>query len=193
MNQDRLEKAFEELSSSFSEGAPATVESKLKTAFRRHHLRRKRQRQATIGLAFISLVVVLSAIIFKSRAVHVQPQQSVVVNGAPKISPPSQTPTSEVATAIPPHGGPRLVAKLNRPSRSRLTLTAPASASFVSLPTYDAAFSDGAVRIVRVNLTKTDLYQMGAPQLSYPGANQTVADVMFDRDGIPIAVRRIGK
>src|SRR5262249_26054197 len=109
MNQDRLEKALEELSSVVPKGAAATLEANLKAAFRRYHVRRKRERQASLGLACISLVIIVGAIIFKSRGVRMQPEQSLVVNGAPKISPPGPAPTRDVSLGVAPRGGSRLV------------------------------------------------------------------------------------
>lgn len=193
MNQpeDRLAKALEALSAAMPEGAPPTVESNLKAAFRRHHLRRRRQRQAIFALTLASCMIILGAIILKSRSIRVQPDHPLVAERNPENPAPIKSTSPNTDTIRTPHG-PKMVIKFAKPVRARLDSPAPDS-SFVSLPSYDAAFSDGGVRIVRVNLSSSDLYQIGAPQLSYPGVSRTVADVMFDRDGIPIAVRRIGK
>jgi hypothetical protein len=63
----------------------------------------------------------------------------------------------------------------------------------VSLPSYDPAFSQGGFKIVRVGLTGADLVQLGAPQPSDLAGRRVLADVMLDRDGIPVAVRTVGR
>lgn len=193
MNQteDRFEKAFAALSGAGPEGAPASVESNLKAAFRRHHARRRRRRHAILALTIGTCAIITGTVILRSRSVRVQPDHPLVAGYKPVPSAPVQKPSPD-ASSTKPTFEPKIVRKSIKPARGRPALPAPDS-KFISLPSYVAAFSDGGVRIVRVNLSNSDLYQMGAPELSYPGASRTVADVMFDRDGIPIAVRRVAK
>src|SRR5436190_1808928 len=64
---------------------------------------------------------------------------------------------------------------------------------FTSLASYDPAFSKDGFKIVRVGLSSAELSQMGAPSYVYPAGRRVLTDVVLDRDGIPVAVRTVGR
>lgn len=195
-SNEHLARAFETLADSAPDGASLKTELALMDSFRQHHVRRKRQRQAISLLTFCLCLITVALVVLKSRSLPVQPQMPILALQTPDKSTTANQSTSN--RPLPenqtpnPRRNPTVVAKLNKPVRPRPRASSP-SGDFVSLPSYDAAFSNGGFKIVRLGLTRTDLYQMGAPQVGDLAKGQILADVMLDRDGIPIAVRRIGK
>ena len=188
--EDRITRAFEALSASSPDGAPPTVANSLQETFRRHHLRRRRQRQVIGIVGVLTCMAAVAFISWRSSSPRVEPRQTFIAKETPDKLPPPPSPSPNDLRPAPRPQNRDVIAKSNRPPHARIS-SASSRSQFVPLPSYNAAFSNGDVRIVRLGLTNTDLHQMGAPQLGYPGASRTLADVMLDADGIPIAVRRV--
>jgi hypothetical protein len=63
--------------------------------------------------------------------------------------------------------------------------------AFVPLPAYDSATSTTDVRVVRMEVTGSDLMMVGAPVSAELADNRMLADFVVGSDGTPYAVRLV--
>src|SRR5258707_10246624 len=76
--EERLSEAFQALSEESLQGAPAEIGLSVKTAFRQHHLLRRRQRRL-IGVAALGACVVIAAVaVSKSWSAQRREDQSTL-------------------------------------------------------------------------------------------------------------------
>jgi hypothetical protein len=181
----RLTGALRGLAASSRQGAPTEVGAGLATAFRRHHARRRLVRR--VSVATLAACIILAASLLSMRSPHQEPAKAVVheqPNGVPAKAPEAVT----VAKAVPTPA---------RPVKGHLKLKAANSSlassrrQFLALPGYDPAVPADELRVVRVQVPASALWQMGAPVSPDSGARRFMADFVVSQDGTPYAVRLV--
>ena len=192
MNQseERLAQAFQALSAESPQSAPAEVGLALQDAFRRHHVRRRRQRRLITGGVLGACLVVAAVLLSKSRSSGLQEKQPTLATRQEQSLP---NPETRSLGAVPNNTRVKsTIASLQKVHR-KARPSANVAGNFTSLASYDPAFSKDGFKIVRVGLSSAELSQMGAPSYVYPASRRVLTDVVLDRDGIPIAVRTVGR
>jgi hypothetical protein len=192
MNQseERLAQAFQALSAESPQSAPAEVGLALQNEFRRHHVRRRRQRRLFMAGA-LGVCLVIAAVLFsKSRSSGLQEKQPTLATKQEQTLPLRES-TPDVSVPDSQQARPA-IASLPRTHR-RAQPAANVAGNFTSLASYDPAFSKDGFKIVRLGLSSAELSQMGAPSYVHPAGRRVLTDVVLDRDGIPIAVRTVGR
>ncbi|HLK07391.1 MAG TPA: hypothetical protein VKV30_05610, partial [Candidatus Angelobacter sp.] len=183
----RLTRALRGLAASSHRGAPADVGASLATAFRRHHARRRLVRRVSVGAIAAGLAVVVGLMSLGSHAPHQVPGKTVVreqPSGVPAKAPEDVI----VAKAVPTP--PRPVRKRAKPQAANSSL-ASSSRQFLALPGYDPGVPADELRVVRVQVPASALWQMGAPVSPDSGARKFTADFVVSQDGTPYAVRLV--
>ncbi len=192
MNQseERLAQAFQALSAESPQSAPAEVGLALQDAFRRHHVRRRRQRRLITAGVLGACLVVAAVLLSKSRSSGLQEKQPTLATRQEQSLP---NPETRSLGAVPNNTQVKsTIASLQKVHR-KARPSANVVSNFTSLASYDPAFSKDGFKIVRVGLSSAELSQMGAPSYVYPAGRRVLTDVVLDRDGIPIAVRTVGR
>ena len=192
MNQseERLSHAFQALAAESPQSAPAEVGLALQHAFHRHHVRRRRQRRLITAGALGVCVVVAAVLLSKSKSSGPQEKQTSLATTQEKILPDREPTLPAPAPDNTPVKSP--IASLRKVHR-KAQPAANDAGNFTSLASYDPAFSKDGFKIVRVGLSSAELSQMGAPSYVHPAGRRVLTDVVLDRDGIPIAVRTVGR
>jgi hypothetical protein len=183
----RLAGALRGLAASSPHGAPAEVGAGLATAFRRHHSRRRLVRRVSIGAIAAGLAVVVGLMSLESRAPHQVPAK-IIVHEQPSSVPTKAPEEVTVAKAVPTP--PRSVRKHVKPQAASSSLASSGS-QFLALPGYDPAVPADELRVVRVQVPASALWQMGAPVSPDSGARRFMADFVVSQDGTPYAVRLV--
>jgi hypothetical protein len=181
----RLTGALRGLAASSRQGAPAEVGAGLATAFRRHHARRRLVRR--VSVATLAACIVLAASLLSMRSPHQEPAKTVVheqPSGVPARAPEAVT----VAKAVPTPTRP--VRRHLKPKATNSSL-ASSRRQFLALPGYDPAVPADELRVVRVQVPASALWQMGAPVSPDSGARRFMADFVVSQDGTPYAVRLV--
>jgi len=170
-----------------AEQMPPHMEASLLAAFRSHHRRASWRRSlewASLGAAAAVLLIFLWSTHMRSRV------QSPV---APMkdVSSQSQLPAEAKATEPTKQDGLTPVALV-----ASSVADAPASASyaasdFVPVPYTGAITSDDPGMIVRVQLSRASLAQLGYPVAETPDEDLILADVLVGEDGWPRGVKLI--
>jgi hypothetical protein len=166
------------------QSAPPALGETLKSEFRRHHIRRRRARNARILL--VAGCLVASVMTFLS----LRPRPSNIA----AIREPVQT--------APPRPANVAVEQPESNSTQRKSIRKPASSQtrkkpeiapdrFVALPTFDFAIPIDHLEIVRVNLSGRDLRLVGFPVSEEIADRRVVADVLLVQDGTPYALRLV--
>lgn len=188
----RLSDALRGLAASSRQGAPAEVGAGLATAFRRHHARRRLVRRVSIGAIAAGLAVVVGLISFGSRSTHQTPAKVIVQeqpSGVPEKAPEPATAAKTAAKAVPTPMRP--VAKRVKPKAANSNFASASGRQFLALPGYDPAVPADELRVVRVQVPASALWQMGAPVSPDSGARKFMADFVVSQDGTPYAVRLV--
>jgi len=183
----RLSQALRGLAASSRRGAPAEVGAELATAFRRHHARRRLVRRVSVGAIAAGLAVVIGVMSLGSRSAHQGPGKEIVKE-QPSVVPAKSPESSTVATVVTRPLRP--VKKQVKPKAASSNL-AVASRQFLALPGYDPAVPADELRVVRVQVPASALWQMGAPVSPDSGARKFMADFVVSQDGTPYAVRLV--
>jgi hypothetical protein len=186
MNQpdSRFSAALRRLGAIAPQSAPPALGEMLKSEFRRHHIRRRRERNAQILLAAACLAASVGTFLIlrphpsNTGAAHQQPQTTL----------PSRT-NNSVALTEPKTTQLRPV-KSRASTRTRKN---PASAAdrFVALPTFDPAIPIDHLDMVRVDLPGRALRLVGFPVSEEVADRRVVADVLLAQDGTPYALRLV--
>jgi hypothetical protein len=177
----RLTEALRRLGASSPQTAPPELGAGLLTEFRRYHARRRWIRCA--ATAALAACVLMAAQLLIRTPSHPRPDSGVVTVAAPQIS--KQISGKTVA----PHA-----AALPTPTTVKHSSTKPKAPTaptreFVALPAYDPAIPIDELRVVRVRLPASALWQMGAPLNSDTADRRMLADFVVGQDGTPYAVR----
>lgn len=193
---DSLSKALRELAAASPKGAPPEVGVRLRSAFARHHSRRRRKRIAVITVLLACLLVSLAWWLRVGNPGTEAKQR-------PRIVQPAAAPPAVVTHATGAATAPRVVA---RPARTRIRSQATgktyrtnkvapspvmAASDFVALPSFNPAIPIGPSRIVRVELPGSALQLVGYAVNGELLERRVVADVLVGQDGIPYALRLI--
>lgn len=184
----RLTRALRGLADSSNRRAPAEIGAGLATAFRRHHARRRLVRRVSVGAIAAGLAVVVGMMSLGSRSTHQVPAKVIVQeqrSGVPAKAPEAST----VAKAIPTPARP--VAKHVKPKAANSNVATASGRQFLALPGYDPAVPADELRVVRVQVPASALWQMGAPVSPDSGARKFMADFVVSQDGTPYAVRLV--
>jgi hypothetical protein len=183
----RLSEALRGLAASSGRGAPAEVGAGLAVAFRRHHARRRLVRRVSVGTIATGLLIVIGLMSLGWRSTHQVPGKEIVKE-QPSVVPAKAPERSTVATvaATPP----RSMKKQAKPKTANSNLAA-SSRQFLALPGYDPAVPADELRVVRVQVPASALWQMGAPVSPDSGARKFMADFVVSQDGTPYAVRLV--
>jgi hypothetical protein len=183
----RLSDALRGLAASSRRGAPVEIGAGLATAFRRHHARRRLVRRVSIGTIAAGLLVVIGLMSLGPRSPH-QAAGNEIVKEQPTVVPAKAPERSTVAKVVTTP--PRPVKKQAKPKAANSNL-AVASRQFLALPGYDPAVPADELRVVRVQVPASALWQMGAPVSPDSGARKFMADFVVSQDGTPYAVRLV--
>ena len=183
----RLTRALRGLAASSRQGAPAEVGAGLATAFRRHHARRRLVRRVSIGAIAAGLTVAVGVMSLGSRSSHQVPAKGIVQE-QPRAIPVRTPEAATVATVVPSASRP--VTKNVKPKATKNNI-ASSHRQFLALPGYDPAVPADELRVVRVQVPASALWQMGAPVSPDLGARKFMADFVVSQDGTPYAVRLV--
>ncbi|HEX4603133.1 MAG TPA: hypothetical protein VH724_04005, partial [Candidatus Angelobacter sp.] len=185
----RLAEALRRMAASSRQGAPAELGAGLVTAFRRHHIRRKRVRMA-VAAGLAACVVLLVSLVFMRPAEHTPSTEQVRkdVPSVPAKAPDVVVPVSPATTAAV---APRAAGKHLRPKFTAASASAAAGRQFLALPGYDPAVPADELHVVRVRLPASALWQMGAPMSPDGESRRVLADFVVSQDGTPYAVRLV--
>jgi hypothetical protein len=171
--------------SSILEQTPQSVESALRAEFRNHHRRKSWRRTVewlSVGAAAAILIIFLWTVKGRSKgsssltAEKVGSAQSAARSGDGVMVPPTKEDESAVAD-------------------SALSSTAEtgtyAASDFVPVPFTSAITADDPGMVVRVQLTRASLAQLGYPVAEAPDEDLILADVLVGEDGWPRGVKLI--
>jgi hypothetical protein len=168
-----------------AEQAPANVEASLLSAFRNHHRgvsSRRSWEWAGIGAAAAVLLIVLWSAGGRSKGPTVSP--------APKkdVAAESNLPQEAKAAVVPQSSAVSTAVDSPSGEASAASETYVAS-DFVPVPFTGGISADDPGMIVRVQLTRSSLAQLGYPVAETPDEDLILADVLVGEDGWPRGVK----
>lgn len=188
--EDRLAKALRRMATSSQQSAPAELGVSLAAAFRGHHTRRRRVRNAGIAGLVASFLAIAGLFFLQTQQTPrtSRPAQNAMQAHIEPANTPPQA--QEVIQKVGmPAEKPKPAHKLSRPRVT--TSTVAYSREFVALPGYDPEVPAEDLHIVRVQLPTSTLWQMGAP-INPTGLDRRVlADFVVSQDGTPYGVRLV--
>jgi hypothetical protein len=185
MNQpdSRLSAALRRLGAIAPRSAPPALGDMLRDEFRRHHIRRWRNRNARILLA----ATCLTAFVGTFLALRPRPSNMTAVHESLETTP-SQ---ANILTALTEPKTTRPKAVKNHASNRNRKNPATAENRFVALPTFDPAIPVDHLQMVRLYLPGRDLRLVGFPVREEIADRRIVADVLVAQDGTPYALRLV--
>jgi hypothetical protein len=204
-SEERLSGAFKDLAAQGPQGAPAELRGQLTESLRKRHLFRTRMRAIASACAVAACLGVITWLSLKGNNLFLKQSSNPPLASVPESTgPPALTnsdglPDSGNGLAITKPEPPQRVLAAHRPghrgsNRSTNTCLGPGiAAGFTPLPTYDPAFPADGYQIVRVGLQDAALSQLGLPIHESASGQRVVADLLLDRDGLPLAVRFLGR
>ena len=180
-SDDQLSKALRQLAANSSQAALPEVGIELAAAFRRHHARRRLVRM--VRIATLAACLVLAALLWMRRPSH--PPLNVANVSATSAKVPGNASEATVVTSVAPKQTPSVAKRVSakRPIRPA------ADRQFVALPAYDPRIPLDELRVLRVQIPASALWQMGAPLNSDTANRRMLADFVVGQDGTPYAVR----
>jgi hypothetical protein len=194
---DKLTRAMRKLAATSQQGASAEVGAGLATAFRRHHTRRRRIRYASIAGLVACLALVAGVIslrwqshlssVAQGRTNQIHQTPAPVNEAAANPSSASANAPEAIAATLPIRASLRSVRKSAQPKTTPTTY----SRQFLALPGYDPAVPADELHVVRVRMSSSTLWQMGAPVNPDGVGRRVMADFVVSQDGTPYAVRLV--
>jgi hypothetical protein len=170
-----------------AEQTPPRVEAALMAAFRSHHRRatwRRTLEWASVGAAAAVLLIFLwTARGHSSRPLPPTP--------APKSDASSKSPTPLDARGPEASKQNPIVPKQDEVGPNTSTAEPYVASDFVPVPYTGAISSDDPGMVVRVQLTRSSLAQLGYPVAETPDEDLIFADVLVGEDGWPRGVKLI--
>jgi hypothetical protein len=168
------------------EQSPARLEKWLLAAYRNHHRRvtwRRTLEWASLGAAAAVLLIFLWTVSGRSK---------VQTSPAPRkdVSSQSRMPL-DAQTTIPPKQQDEAAAGESPVPVEASAVEAYAASDFVPVPFTGAITPDDPGMIVRVQLTRASLAQLGYPVAETPDEDLILADVLVGEDGWPRGVKLI--
>jgi hypothetical protein len=183
-HDEQLSAALRRMSAGAPQWAPPALGEKLKSEFRRHHIRRRRERNARILLIAACLAVSAFTVLeLRPRG----PKVTAIRSPAEAAAPQHEDVTSkipELSAARPKSVRKRALIRGGKPPES-------AAERFVALPTFDSTIPIDQLEIVRVNLPGRDLRLVGFPVSEEIADRRVLADVLLAQDGRPFALRLV--
>jgi hypothetical protein len=167
-----------------ADGAPAAVEASLLAAFRHHHRGlswRHSWQWAGIGAAAAVLLFVLWTAGGRSKGPAVSPAPKKDVASEANLP-------QEAKAAVAPQSSAGTV-DANSPAGDAVASETYAASDFVPVPFTGAISADDPGMIVRVQLTRSSLAQLGYPVAETPDEDLILADVLVGEDGWPRGVK----
>jgi hypothetical protein len=186
MNQpdSRLSAALRRLGSIAPRGAPLALGDLLKDEFRRHHIRRRRNRNARILL----VAACVAASIGTFLMLRPRPTNMAAIHESLQTKPLSPA-NILVGLTEPKTTRPKPVKSPASNQRRKNPVTA--ENRFVALPTFDPAMPIDHLQMVRLDLAGRDLRLVGFPVREEIADRRIVADVLLAQDGTPYALRLV--
>jgi hypothetical protein len=164
--------------------APAHVETSLRVAFRSHHRRvtwRRTLEWASVGASAAVLLIFLWTVSGRSKDPSSTPKKDVSSqSGMPLEAKGSAAPKQEEAAPA----GDAVVAEASGSGTY-------SASDFVPVPFTGAITPDDPGMIVRVQLTRSSLAQLGYPVAETPDEGLILADILVGEDGWPRGVKLI--
>ena len=185
MNQSdsRLSAALRRLGAIAPRSAPPALGDMLKVEFRRHHIRRRRNRNARILLA----AACLTASVGTFLSLRPRPSNMAAIHEPLQTTPP----LAGILAALTEPKTTRPKAVKNHASNRSRNNPATAGNRFVALPTFDPAIPIDHLQMVRLDLPGRDLRLVGFPVREEIADRRIVADVLLAQDGTPYALRLV--
>jgi hypothetical protein len=181
-----LSSALHRLAGAAERNAPADLGKTLSATFRQHHRRRRRIRTARASAIIACLLLV--AVLFTNLP-HDGARVAQKPAGENGAASKAIGEVSHASAAAPPQNQPAPAARPNnRVNEGEQTREAEA---FIPLPAYDASINPSDVRVVRLEVTGSDLMMVGAPVAADVSERRMVADFVVGSDGTPYAVRLV--
>jgi hypothetical protein len=170
-----------------SDQAPPQIEAALLSAFRSHHRRRSWQRTlewASIGAAAAVLLLFVWMGNGKQKAQSIPTPRKDVSS---QSSAPMQAEIADPSKLVSLTSGPATNATeaVASPNESYL------ASDFIPVPYTGAIVADDPGMVVRVQLTRASLAQLGYPVAETPDEDLILADVLVGEDGWPRGVKLI--
>jgi hypothetical protein len=186
MNQpdNRLSGALRRLGAIAPRTAPPALGDILKDEFRRHHIRRRRERNTRILLAAACLGASVGAFLI----LRLRPSNKFAIHEPLRTTLPSQ---ANISVRLDEPKMIQLRPVKTRASNRNRTNPASADYRFVVLPTFDPAIPIDHSEIVRVDLPGRALRLVGFPVSEEIADRRVVADVVLAQDGTPYALRLV--
>jgi hypothetical protein len=182
--EDSLARALRHIARSSQQGAPPELGVSLAAAFRGHHTRRRRIRNASIA-GLVACIAVVAGLMSFHLLHHPQSTTQAQIGA---VSVPAKTPDAVMTTAALPAQA-RPAHKHNQAKAT--TSTAAYSRQFLALPGYDPGVPADELHVVRVQVPASALWQMGAPVNPDGAGRRVMADFLVSQDGTPYAVRLV--
>ena len=188
MNQpdSRLSAALRRLGATAPQSAPQALGDMLKDEFRRHHIRRRRARNALILLtaACLAVFALVSFLLWPPASNNSASHEPV------QTAPPSQT---NIPAGLPElKRSPQNDEKSHALGRKKKNPVPEfAENRFVALPTFDPAIPIDHSEMVRVDLPGRALRLVGYPINEEIADRRVLADVLLMQDGTPYALRLV--
>lgn len=170
--------------------APMRVESELVAAFRAHHRRMAWRRTIEWAAAGAAAAILLLFLWTAHQQEKNSPQPAQRKPAPTQSASPldAQGQTTDPGATLAADVGEDLTAESAQDSSADGTYTA---ADFVPIPYTGAIASDDAGMVVRVQMTRASLAQLGYPVADEPGEDLVRADVLVDEDGWPRGVKLV--
>jgi hypothetical protein len=195
-SEDKVFRAFRDLSANAPKNAPAELGANLKCAFRRHHNRRKRIRAIGTIATLAACIALVAFVTVKETRLFVKHDttRTMAAKSDSKETPaPTQitvsTPESPT-NSIHRHASAKRASFAGNHRNTNANLTI--AKGFTPLPTYDPGLPVSGYQVVRVGLQETALSQLGLPVRENNSNQRVVTDLLVDRDGMPMAYRLVG-
>jgi len=181
-----LAEVSETMGRNAADEAPPSVEASLLTAFRNHHRRaswRRNLEWVTVGAVAAVLLIFLwtGSGRFKGRTASPVPRKDVTAEPNVPLDVKGPSVVAPAEAALP---GGALVADVP-------ATEAYVASDFVPVPYTGAISPDDPGMIVRVQLTRSSLAQLGYPVAETPDEDLILADVLVGEDGWPRGVKLI--
>ena len=179
-----LSSALHRLAAASDRHAPAHVGSSLAHAFRQQHRRRRRARVA-VALAMAASLILAALLILTLRP---QRQHNAQQQARPQEQRTAQA--QPVTTSTAPQKTQQYAAARGE-QQVATTAQSGFDDAFFPLPAYDSVMNPTDVRVVRMEVTGSDLMMVGAPVSAELADNRMLADFVVGSDGTPYAVRLV--
>jgi hypothetical protein len=184
-SEERLSEALRHLGRVPQQSAPPELYTRLASAFRAHHARRRRVQRARVLLALVGCLACGIALLRMLPIATYGPGTKQATEAVHTI-PPQESNSSESQIASEAHR--QDTAQRHAPRQAGSKQVAD---DFVALPSYDPNVLAEGLHIIRLDMRGADLRLVGAPVSEELSQRRVVADFVIGQDGTPYAVRLV--